>query len=563
MVVRVPHSKLFLLVLLGSALSVVLLRPPARASANALTALASISAGGFHTCAVTDSGGVKCWGNGEWGQLGDGTNGDNDFIGGSPLASIPVSVCQTYDSSAHSCQKPLSGAIAVSAGSGHTCALTTSGSVKCWGQNFSGALGVDNAYCSNNFGGQFPCSNTPVAVSGLDGGVAAIAAGDGHSCALMNTGGVKCWGLNTYGQLGDNTTSSSTTPVDVCETYDSSTHECSQPLTSVRAIAAGFANTCALMSDGRVKCWGASLGNGGAAPSAMPVDVIGLDRPVIALGTGLSSQTCVVLQGGGIKCWGGNSFGQLGNGTTIDSTTPVDVCQTYDSAAQQCLQPLSDMQAVSGGGGLPGGYFTCAVSASGKTLCWGSYFYGQLGDGGMSRLHNGAAQFKDAIDPTPIEVVNLDDAVAVAASWEHTCVATHSGGAKCWGYSFYSTLGDGGFCLGQCPIPIDVVAASGTKWSIGDANLDHAVDSVDALNVLQYQAQLIGFLPPSANANGDGHIDSLDALLILQFSAGLVSELPPPNTVAKGSRDEGLAQQAHPVFQFERSDIPVAEGSLR
>jgi len=134
----------------------------------------SVSSGGHHTCALMASGGVKCWGNNYYGELGDGTGKDS---------KTPVGVSRLP-----------SGATAISAGYGHACALTPGGGVKCWGENGSGQLG-DGTTASYR--------EAPVDVSGLSSGVAAISAGYRHACALMNSGAVKCWGSSYYGQLGD------------------------------------------------------------------------------------------------------------------------------------------------------------------------------------------------------------------------------------------------------------------------------------------------------------------------------------------------------------------------
>jgi len=251
---------------------------------------AAVAAGDTHTCALTTTGGVKCWGENDYGQVGDGTSGN--------IRTTPIDVSGLT-----------SGVAAVTAGWEHTCALTTAGGLRCWGRNPWGQLGD---------GTHWNYRTTPVDVSGLTSGVAAVTAStSNHTCALTTTGGLKWWGNNDNGQLGDGTTTERTTPVDV------------SGLTSgVAAVEAGGAHSCAVRTAVGVKCWGRNvygqLGDGTTTERWTPVDVSGLTSGVAAVEAG-GAHSCAVRTAVGVKCWGRNVYGQLGDGTTTERWTPVDV----------------------------------------------------------------------------------------------------------------------------------------------------------------------------------------------------------------------------------------------
>ena len=162
----------------------------------------------------------------------------------------------------------LSGIASIAAGESHTCALSTTGAVYCWGDNFAGDLG-------NNSGTE---SNVPVQVVGVGGsgllsGIASIAAGEMHTCAVGTTGEVYCWGDNYYGELGNKWTAESNVPVQVEGVGGSGL------LSGIASISAGDDHTCALSATGRIDCWGfngeGNLGNNSTTYSYVPIEVTG------------------------------------------------------------------------------------------------------------------------------------------------------------------------------------------------------------------------------------------------------------------------------------------------
>ena len=335
-------------------------------SVSGLSGATAIGSGYVHNCALLSDGTVKCWGDNGAAQLGDGT-----------LTSHPVPVFVSG----------LSGATAITAGIYHTCALLWDGTVKCWGFNGFGALGD----------GTTTTRTTPVSVTGLSGATA-IVAGEVHTCALLLDGTVKCWGDNNFGELGDGTTVlSSTVPVSV------------SGLSGVMDLSAGARHTCALLSDGTVKCWGDYVN--------VPVSVTGLSGVRDIAGGEL--HTCAVLFDGRVKCWGSNDQGQLGDGTVADSALPVTVTGA---------NALPGMGATVISAGV---YNTCALLSDGTGKCWGDNSLGQLGDG-TTTLRN-----------TPVAVIGLSGATAIAVGWSHTCALLSDGTVKCWGNNFYGQLGDG------------------------------------------------------------------------------------------------------------------------
>ncbi len=428
-------------------------QPPAIARA------AQLAVGTAHSCALTEGGGVRCWGSNDQGELGDGTSVAHKAPAVTGLDSVG----------------------SISAGAEHSCALTVAGAAKCWGANAAGQLGAS----SSDMCGDFACSLTPIDVSGLASGVSRLAAGFSHTCAVTTAGGLECWGLNLYGQLGDGTRTDRPSPAAV-----------SGLDAHVADIAPGDVFTCALMTDGSARCWGSNsageLGNAATTDSLTPVSVCAdstCSAPfadVVQLVAG-DFHACALTPSGDVYCWGANDDGQLGTQTT--ERCGAAVSQTCSTVPLQAGLP-GPATAIAAGGSR-----TCAVLQGGAVECWGAGF-----------------------SPTPAEIDGLGNVEAVAVAANHICAMTATHEALCFGANTRGQLGDGSTVGHVVPQRV---------WSLsarGDTNCDGWVTSVDAAYVLQFAATLTAELPcPDSGATPNATISSTDALLILQYDAGLIS----------------------------------------
>ena len=326
----------------------------------------------------------------------------------------------------------------LAAGENHTCSLTSQGGVKCWGVNTEGELGD----------GTTTNRSLPGFVSGLTSGVVAVSLGELFSCALTSAGGVKCWGWNPYGQLGDGTTTDRLTPVDVVGLSS-----------GVSQIWAGGDNACALTIGGGVKCWGENgvgqVGDGTITNRNTPVDVVGLSSGVAKLSqSGGFFRTCALTTAGGVKCWGYNIYGQLGDGTTTNRSTPVNVSGLTSGVAAIAM----------------GAIHSCALTTAGGVKCWGANNNGQLGDGTTTNRS------------TPVGVTGLTSGVArLGAGGLHTCALTTEGGEKCWGRNVTGQLGDG--TTTNRSAPVDVTGLTSGVIALGDVNGDYSCAYTSALGL--------------------------------------------------------------------------------
>jgi len=312
--------------------------------------LIQITMGYWHVCALASTGAVYCWGRGADGELGNGTTS-------STPSNVPVLV---------------SGGLTftqISAGQYGTCGVTSAGAAYCWGLGSSGQLGVSGSTAS---------SSTPVAVTtsgtALSGRtLVQVAAGYLHTCALDNTGLVYCWGVDTNGELGNNTTSSTPQP-GATAVYTTGTPMAGRTIVQ---ITAGSNFTCALDSTGLVYCWGyganGQLGSNGTPTSqSVPASVYTTGTPMagVTIATiGASEfQTCALGSTGVAFCWGYNADGRLGTNNTTTVSVPTAV---YTGGV------LSGRTVTQIGAGDQDG---CALDSTGTAYCWGTDGNGQLGN---------------------------------------------------------------------------------------------------------------------------------------------------------------------------------------
>jgi alpha-tubulin suppressor-like RCC1 family protein len=348
--------------------------------ASATLAPVQVVTGKYHTCALAPSGQAYCWGYNGNGRLGDNTTTDR---------RTPVAV-----------QQPTGVTFAsITAGGDGSCGLTSAGAAYCWGYNGYGQLG-DNTTTDRY---------TPVAVQ--QGGVTftSITSGLWHTCGLTSAGAAYCWGWNTVGGLGDNTTTDRRIPVAV-----------QQGGVTFAALTAGWAHTCGLTGAGAAWCWGSNwagqFGDNTTTNRSTPVAVQqgGVTFASITAG---HWHTCGLTSAGAAYCWGRNDAGQLGDNTTTDRSTPV--------AVQQGGVTFASITA--------GGDRSCGLTSAGAAYCWGWNPNGQLGDNTTTDRH------------TPVAVgggLSWATVVSTEAA-QHTCaVKLSSQLIYCWGSNSNGQLGD-------------------------------------------------------------------------------------------------------------------------
>ncbi len=378
----------------------------------------SIVVGQSSACAMLDNNEVKCWGNNERGQLGLGSMLHE--IENVPTTAIQIGTGKIPQS--------------ITTGEFHTCVLLNNGRIKCWGDNDHGQLGL-------NVG----ISHLGDLVSlGTEYSVKTVATGYDHACAILNDDSVKCWGLNDQGQLGLNDTknrgSLNSTMGDALLAVNLGTGR------TAKAIATGDGHTCVILDNNNVKCWGNNEeGQLGLDDQQNRGDGTGptmADLPTVDLGTNLKAiaiaaeknMTCAIVvtepsqTSGAIKCWGNNSYGQLGLGNSDGPKTSPTIAVNLGTNITAKAIAL-------------GRYHTCALLNDNNVKCWGLNDQGQLGTGDLDFRGENSANMGDAL--LPVALGTSLTAKAITAGRNHTCAILNDDSVKCWGNNDHGQLGLG------------------------------------------------------------------------------------------------------------------------
>jgi alpha-tubulin suppressor-like RCC1 family protein len=417
--------------------------------------VSSITAGGYHTCAILNNGVILCWGSNNYGQLG--SNLESYVTSPKQMSGLPAP------------------AKSIAAGKDHTCALLHDASVYCWGKNNRGQIGVpyDNTSASNQ---------TPlVKVQNVTNAIT-VKAGSEHTCAILANKTASCWGANESAQLGDGTRIDRFTPK-VIDT-----------LSQVIDISPALHHTCALLGDRRVQCWGfndiGQLGNGTQNISAVPISIATLSKDITAL-SGIHNHHCIILAKS-VMCWGENLFGQLGDGTYTNSPIPTVVstinnviavaagyfhtCAVLDLAQDNVRCWGDNAFGQLGNGATPnialprdvsrmttdinlisaGASHTCALSNNRNVFCWGVNQFGELGIGLVSSSN------------APSTAINFDSDIAqLVASDGFTCALTENNVLHCWGSNLYGELGNDNDDLALTPIVVQGIEGTVIAFALG------------------------------------------------------------------------------------------------
>jgi alpha-tubulin suppressor-like RCC1 family protein len=404
--------------------------PPAGGGPGAVW---SVATGVGTSCASSQSGQLKCWGWNYSGKLGLGDSMDrgdqpNEMGANLPFINLGTGI--------------LVAMVGVATGAGHVCALFDNARVKCWGDNQLSQLGLGDMVNRGEIAAQMGDNLPFVDLGGPGPIVGSISVGAFWTCAIVSHAQIKCWGSNRYGELGlGDTTPRGSDPGlmgDHLPTVELGTCR------TVKAVSAGqWGHTCAILDDGHVKCWGINqegelglgdVSNRGNMPGqmgdALPEVRLGTGRTAVAISAGFR-HTCALLDDKKVKCWGDNSLGQLGVGD--NNTRGRQPSDMGDNLPEVDLGNGRTVVAIS-----VGQFSSCAILNMGEVKCWGQFF----GLGEYPSMRGTAkSQMGDALPA--IDLGTGRTAKGLAATGTATCALLDNGQVKCWGTNAQGGLGLG------------------------------------------------------------------------------------------------------------------------
>lgn len=404
-----------------------------------------IAANGDHSCAITNIAEVKCWGHNNYGQLGLGDLNDRY------QPSQTVSLGQNKY------------AVKLALGYWHSCAILNDGSVKCWGWNLNGQLGAgSSALVIGDSPNEMGDNLAPI---NLGGKAISVSAGYAHTCAVLENNTLKCWGANDRGQLGlGDLIDRGQMPADMQQLPIIAVGGL------VSQVAADTSHTCALLQNGSVKCWGdntfGQLGLGDnllrSAPAALPIKLVSAPNPSIATSIAAGgAYNCAILQNNTVKCWGRNdSVGNLGqlwcqnvdgfSGPCNDHNYPLPLIG-YGLKPNEMGDHLPPVDLGSSQTPISlyaGTSHMCVLFNNNSTKCWGSNTYGELGQG--DKTPRGASSSSMGNNLLKLDFGTNRTVQSMSIGSAHGCVVLDNQKIKCWGDNRFGELGLNDAGLNKC-----------------------------------------------------------------------------------------------------------------